>query len=559
MFGSFYNSMGPCLFRGGKIVNTLTSEIYYTDVLVDKGIIKAVGKDLSCDQIVDIKDKYLVPSFIDAHVHIESSMVQLSRFCNVLAYHGITTVVTDPHEIANVTGIKGINAILKEAEIIPTDVHITIPSCVPATSMETSGACLNAKDIAPLIEHSLVVGLGEVMNFPAVVAGETDFIEKINVSKKKVIDGHAPGLTGLDLGSYIAAGVQSDHECVSDVEAIEKLRNGMYIMVREGSAAKNLHAIMKGLIDKRMELSHVLLCSDDLHPRDLMKRGGVDHLVRRCILMGLDPIDAIKLATINPATYFGFKDRGAIAPGKQASFFITSDLKRLKIEQVYYKGTPVENIHFQNIPIPDSLKNTIVSKPVLSEQIILTPGKNALARVIGVIDGEIYTKSKKIELNMKNNDFLPDKVKDILFIVVYDRYGKNNLSIGLVQGFGLQKGALASSVAHDSHNIIAVGVNKEDTAQAINSIISMGGGLCAVQSNNITKLPLPYAGLMSDESVETVAAQMNLLHTAAKKMGCSLTSPFMTMSFLALPVIPELKITDKGLVENFSYVGVFDE
>jgi len=557
------------VIENGALVNVCTSEIYGANVGIKSGKITCVGdKKMSAEETVNARGYYLVPGLIDAHIHIESSMITLSEFARTVIPHGTAAIVTDPHEIANVAGIEGIKVLVEESRKIPLKVYFTIPSCVPSTPFETSGAEIGIKEIEEMLSWKEVVGLGEVMNFHGVINSDPEVLEKIRVVKEMrgVVDGHCPGLSGEALNAYISAGVQSDHESTTAGEGLEKIRSGMRLMIREGSAAKNLGSL-SGIFDFPGEYAgRCMLATDDRHPGDLISEGHMDGIIRKSVSGGMDPVDAIKLATINPAEYFHLENSGYIAPGKDADILFVSDLEDFRVEKVMIKGKiTAEKGRFisklLSFPYPGSVTNTVNLKRVSPGSFNILAGKENKVdvRVIGVIGGEILTDERIECLQVRDNKILPDPGRDVARIAVAERHkGTGNIGLGFVSGFGLKKGAFASSVAHDSHNIIVVGSNENDMCDAVNKIIETRGGMVVAHNREIHCLKLPIAGLISDMKAEEVNEKLGVLHREVKKLGVKMESPFMALSFLALPVIPRLKLTDKGLfdVERFKFVDL---
>lgn len=542
----------------GNILNVFSDEIYPAKVEFESGIITCVKR------IKGDFEGILIPGLIDAHIHIESSMLTPSFFAQSVVPHGTTSILADPHEIANVMGLDGINLMLNDAKAVPLNVFFSAPSCVPATDFETAGAIIGPDEIDILLERDEIVALGEMMNFPGVINEDSQVMTKINSSKvhKKPIDGHAPLLSGEDLCKYISAGISTDHECSSAEEALEKKKLGMKIMVREGSSARNLE-----------DLVHVggdFFVSDDKHPEDLLE-GHMDLIIKKAIKLGMDPIHSIKMATINPSEHYSL-NRGSISPGKAADFILIDDLENFNVKEVFINGELVAqngNALFDAQHL--STENTITHKKVKPSYFnINASGNGAIVRVIDVSDGQLITSESEELMEIIDNNVIPDRDKDVLKISVINRYEDNssqnlsesfsesNSSCGFVRGFGIQEGAFASSVAHDSHNIIVIGTKNNYMAQAVNLLIENKGGLVAVTKEAEKSLKLPIAGLMVDENAEIVSNQLEELHQMAREMGCNLDSPFMTMSFLALLVIPNLKISDKGLfdVSKFEFVDV---
>ena len=540
----------------GKIVDVVSGKVSDSFLYVDGG--KIVHSKEKPEKVYDFSGFYIVPGFIDAHVHIESSLMTPSFFAESVIPHGTAVVITDPHEIANVAGMDGIEFMLNDSGG-PLKVFFTAPSCVPATSMETSGASLGSKEIENLMKNPRFVGLGEMMNFPGVVQGDPEVMEKIRVAKKskKRLDGHCPGLRGSDLKKYITNGMQSDHECTSPEEAKEKLSLGMHIMIREGSAMKNLDALLPIVNEKTWQ--KCMLVSDDIHPETIFKEGHMDRILRKAVSLGLDPITALRMVTLNPAKYFSLKGLGSLEKGKSATFAILKDLKSFEVlaffadgEMVYEKGRVLPKIKHPNPP--ERIRSSVRIRP-FSKKDLMVPNSSNEVRVIKIPDDKMTAR-----LPSENGFLKPDLANDILPLVVLERHrATGNIGKGFVNGFSLKSGALASTVAHDSHNIICVGADYDDMVSAIDALKNSGGGLVAVKDKRtLAILELPVAGLMSAEPAEKISMKLDLLHSAARKLGCSLDSPYMVLAFLALPVIPKLKLTDKGLVdvEAFRIVDV---
>lgn len=550
------------LLKNARYVNVYSNTIETGDIGISNGVFMGSGA-YEAENTIDLGGTLISPGFVDAHVHIESSMTSVTEFARCILARGTTTIIADPHEIANVMGIAGIRYMIDSGKDQPMNVYFSLPSCVPATNMETSGARLEAKDLVPLIKEKSVVALAEMMNYPGVIFGEPDVLAKIQLAQThgKPVDGHAPGLKGLELNAYVSAGISSDHECTTPEEAIEKLKAGMHIMVREGTGAKNLEALLPMV--SRKTCHRMMWCTDDRHPHDLIHEGHIDHLVRQAVQRGLDPIVAIRMATINPAEYFGLNHIGAIAPGRQADFLIIENLENLSISHVYVAGRQVAEqekilesvIKPPPLDIPETM-NVEVKKIDLS---ITADGEKA--RIIEIVPNQLITRELIADAVLVDKTAVSDIRNDILKIAVIERHqGTGHVGLGFVKGFGLKRGALASSVAHDSHNIIVVGTNDNDMKTAMAAVADMKGGLVAACNGNVdSALPLPIAGLMSPEPVEKVRDELDQLLEQAIKYGCGLHDPFMTLSFLALPVIPDLKITDLGLVDvkKFETISLF--
>ena len=530
----------------GNLLNLYTENIYPAELEIENGKIKCV-KEIKGDFA-----HFILPGFIDAHIHIESSLLTPSRFAQAVVPHGTTSVVTDPHEIANVMGLDGIKYMMEDAASVPLRFFFTAPSCVPATPFETSGAIIGSEEIDALLKNDEVVALGEMMNFFGVIEKDPRVLEKIRAAKehKKPIDGHAPLLSGEDLCKYLEVGISTDHECTEADEATEKIRLGMKIMVREGSSAKNLADLV--------EVGGDFLVSDDRHPEDLLK-GHIDHILKKAVSIGLDPIEAVKMVTINPASHYSL-ETGSLIPGKPADLVLVEDLENFSIKRVFIKGKIVAEdgrplFSVEPVPIKSSM-NLTAKKP--SDFEVASQNQQELVHVIEVLEGQLLTQSSEAILKVENGAIQPEAGKDVLKIAVVERYGHDRVSNAFVSGFNLKNGALASSVAHDSHNIIVVGTNSQDMALAANYISELGGGLVAIVGEAKHALKLPIAGLMSTANVEKVASDLKSLHETLKSMGCTLKSPFMTMSFLTLLVIPELRISDQGLfdVGKFKFLDV---
>jgi len=558
------------LLQNVQLINVLTGTFEPQAIAIAQGMVVGFG-EYPARKVIDLKGKFLAPGFIDAHCHIESSMVGVRGYAKAILPHGVTAVVTDFHEIANVMGSRGIRLmragggpLAKEMGGIPLNLYVMLPSCVPATALETAGAEIRAEDLKDLMKEKWVKGLGEMMNFPGVIHADPEVLKKIEMAHGKRVDGHAPGLSGKELTAYIAAGIASDHECTRREEAEEKLALGMYIMIREGSTAKNLEELIP--IVTPAHARRCMFVTDDRHPEDLIAEGGVDHCVRKAIRLGLDPIIAIQMATINPSRYFPLPRIGAIAPGYQADLVVLEDLNEIRIRQVFKSGRLVAEGGKILPGIIEEKKveteNTFHLSNISPEHFRIKAQGNR-AKVIETIPHQIVTQKAVHEVKTEHGLAVADPSRDILKIAVVERHKKTgNIGLGFVKGFGLEKGAIASSVAHDSHNIIVVGAGDEDMTQAVQGVAEMHGGLIAVKEEKIlASLPLPIGGLMSDRSIEEVRDGLNLLHRKVREMGCTLEEPFMALSFLALPVIPELKITDKGLVDvtRFEIVPLFGE
>ena len=554
------------LIKNGRVVDVFSGQIEKKEVAIYDGTIVGFG-DYRAKKVVDVNGQFLCPGLIDGHVHIESSMVTIPEFARAVVPHGTTSVVIDPHEIANVLGVRGIRFMAESAKNVPLNVFIMIPSCVPATHLETSGATLTSSDIKRLLREPWAIGLAEMMNFPGVIFRNPEVLKKIEVARGKRIDGHAPLLTGKGLYAYLTAGIRSDHECTTAFEAKEKLKNGMWIMVREGTAAKNLKDLLPLVTPENSR--RFFLVSDDRHPKDLLEEGHVDSIVRKAISLGCDPILAIQMATINAAEYFRLDYLGAIAPGFHADLIIFDQLSRFEVTKVFKDGILVSKdgrmVHSRTTVAGGRKLQSMGSVRIgaIKKDSLVLRSDNPLAKVIQLIPGQIVTKKVMKKIALRDGLAYPDLKQDILKIAVVERHhASGNIGVGFVQGFGLKKGAIGSSVAHDSHNLVVVGTNDEDMREVIRSLQSLGGGMVAVSEGKMLSfVPLPVAGLMANVSVRQVHEQMQCLLRSAKALGCKLPDPFMILSFLSLPVIPELKLTDKGLVDvnQFKIVSLFGE
>jgi adenine deaminase len=539
------------LFKNARVVNTFTGEIEQADVAIYGDRIAGVGDYNKGREIIDLQGKFLAPGLINGHTHIESSMLHPARYAQAVVPRGTLAVVTDLHEIANICGREGIKFVMNWAQKLPLDMLFMAPSCVPATHLETAGARISSKEIKRILAHPNVIGLGEMMNFPGVVGGDEEVLEKISASQGKVIDGHAPGLAGKELNAYLSAGILSDHESNTLEEGKEKLRRGMYLMIREGSSEKNLDALLPLVTDNTYKRCFFVV--DDRSCSDLLREGDIDAVVRKAISRGLEPVRAIQMATINAAEYFRLHDKGAIAPGYIANLITITDLAKLDIDMVFYQGKPVAKQGkplFLSSPITLELRDTVRIKSPTAESLKIATADETYP-VIEIVPGQIVTKKAVEKMKVVDGAVMPDVERDILKLVVVERHrASGNIGVGLVKGFGLKKGALASSVAHDSHNIIAVGVDDIHILKAIEEINRLHGGLVVCADLEIlASLPLPIAGLLSPEPLDVVVSQHEKVERAAASLGNLPPAPFALLSFLALPVIPELRLTDLGLVD----------
>ncbi|WP_180968329.1 adenine deaminase [Cytobacillus massiliigabonensis] len=554
------------VIKNAKIVNVFTREILEDDIAIVDGFIAGIGQ-FEGYETIDADGKYIIPGFIDGHVHIESAMVTPSEFANVVLPHGVTTIIADPHEIANVSGKNGIEYMLNASEGIPLEVLIKLPSCVPATPFENAGATLDYTDLAPFYSHPRVIGLGEVMDYPSVMQNDENMLLKLfdACSIDKHIDGHAAGIDADGINVYMAAGIRTDHECVTAEEALERLRKGMYVMLREGSAAKDLITLLKAVNESNAR--RCLFVTDDKHLDELIDQGSIDYNIRLAINEGLDPILAIQMATLNAAECFGLKSKGAIAPGYEADFLLVNDLHLIEIDQVYKSGKLVaKNGKVINSPISKiapapSIMDSVKIKLPSSEQLQIKIVNGRMANIIQILPNMIVTKHLVEEVDTYKGLFQYNLEKDLLKIAVIERHKMTgNIGLGIIKGLGIKNGGIASTVAHDSHNIVAAGSSDEDLIEAIAHTSEMKGGLAVVQNGELlASLPLSISGLMSDMPSIEIYERIKELNQALIKIGCTFEfNPFITLSFLALPVIPELKITDLGLfdVKTFSHIHV---
>jgi len=539
------------LLKNARIVNTFIGEIEQADVAIYGDRIAGVGDYGEAKEIIDLQGRFLAPGLINGHTHIESSMLHPARYAQAVVPRGTLAVVTDLHEIANVCGPEGIKFVTDLARKLPLDMLFMAPSCVPATHLETSGARISSKQIRKILAYPNVIGLGEMMNFPGVVSGDEEVLKKISASKGRVIDGHAPGLAGKELNAYLSAGILSDHESTTLEEGKEKLQRGMYLMIREGSSEKNLDALLPLVTDNTYKRCFFVV--DDRSCSDLLREGDIDAVVRKAIDRGLEPVRAIQMATINAAEYFRLYNRGGIGPGYIANLITITDLAKLEIDMVFYQGKLVARQGKPLFPLPPvtlELRDTVRVKPIMGKSLRIAAADETYP-VIEIIPGQIVTKKTIEKMKVVDGAVMLDLERDILKLVVVERHkASGNIGLGLVKGFGLKKGALASSVAHDSHNIIAVGTNDLDILKAIEEINRLQGGLVVCANLEIlASLPLPIAGLLSPEPLEVVVSQHENVEKAAASLGNLPPAPFAILSFLALPVIPELRLTDLGLVD----------
>jgi adenine deaminase len=537
------------VLKNGRFFDLVTGELVQSDIAICGDMIVGTCETYSGEIEINLENQIVVPGFIDTHLHIESSMVTPYEFDRCVLPYGVTTAICDPHEIANVIGAKGIEYFLKCAENTIMDVRVQLSSCVPATPMETSGAQLDAEDLTPFLAHPKVIGLAEFMNYPGVLFKDDKVLDKLLAFADYHIDGHAPLVRGLDINGYLAAGISTDHETTTADEAMEKLRKGMHILVREGSVSKDLHALASIITERNSPF--IALCTDDRNPLDIAEQGHLDYMIRTAIQLGADPLAIYRAASISAARAFGLKDRGLIAPGWRADFAIVGSLEACDVRQVYSAGRKVGADLFADRKIIEPVgRNSVRSQTIKPAQLAMKSNADK-AHVIGIVEGKIITEHLMLDVidNMPREQ--SDLARDVIKISIIERHGINgNISTGFVKGFGLQRGAIASTVCHDHHNIAVVGVSDEDMAMAANHLADIEGGFVVVQDGKIlADVALPIAGLMSLEPFEHVRDQLIVLRKAAKSLGVTLEEPFLQLAFLALPVIPHLKITDVGMVD----------
>jgi adenine deaminase len=545
------------------MVNVLSGRIETVDLAIHDGFVAGWG-DYDAVNHIDAEGMYICPGFIDGHIHIESTLLSPAQFCAAVVPWGTSAVVADPHEIANVLGLEGIRYFLEATREVPADIYFNLPSCVPATPLETAGANLRAADLHSLLPHPRILGLAEMMNFPGVVMGYPDVLDKLLLFQEKILDGHSPLLSGLWLNAYLQPGIGSDHECTSSTEAMEKLSKGMTIMIREGSQSKDLAQLLPIVNDHTWP--RCMLVSDDRHPDDLLREGHMNAIVNRAMDQGMDPVRALTLATLTPARYFRLDRQGALAPGYQADLSMSPTLTPWAPQRVFKRGVEVARNGklltsldaWPQPPCPASPMK--VARPRREDlRVAARPGR---LRIIGVMEGTLLTRKIFMPPRVENGEVATDLERDILKLVIYNRYVPDRPPcVAFVQGFGLKKGAIATTVAHDSHNLIAVGADDGAIMEVVNAVRKCGGGMAIGAENEpVQILPLPIAGLMSDLPLQEVVVRLEKMKEQARGWGSSLHNPFMALSFLALPVIPELKLTDLGLVDTstFSFVPLFE-
>lgn len=540
------NQKAPLVLKNAQIIQVFTNEIIEADIAIADGYIVGVGS-YQGEQEIDLAGKYICPGFIDAHLHLESTLVNPGELIQQAGLQGTTTFIVDPHEAANVSGSAGIDYILRETEDAQANVYVMVPSCVPAGPFEDNGYTLTAKDMKQYVDHPRVLGLAEVMDCGSVLGVAPEMLDKINIFKHKNVDGHAGYLGPKETNCYVLAGIHTDHECCTFEDALREMRAGLQILVREGTAAKNLENIISGVVAQKLPCHQLAFCTDDKHIEDIQKQGHISFNVRKAIQLGLDPIEAIKVASYYPAKRYGLKDLGAIAPGYQANLVVLSDLTAVTVEQVYHKGTVVTAKQRTVRPVPANLLNTvhIQLNGVKELQLSMSQPK---ACIIGTVPGQILTEALVEDVPIRNGLFAPDATYQKI-VVLERHHATGKKGIGIVKGFSLQGGAIASTVGHDSHNLIAVGDSDEDLYAAIRALEACGGGYAVVEhGKKPVVLPLEVMGLMSNAPFETVQKQLGVMIDIARKLGVPEgIDPFITLSFLALPVIPEVRLTPRGL------------
>lgn len=553
------------VIKNCKVMNVFSGEITSGDIAVSDGMIAGIGT-YEGKETVDAKGRYAAPGLIDSHIHIESSYVSPEEIGRLLVPHGATTIIADPHEIVNVCGLRGLEYMLEAAKGTALDIKYVLPSCVPATPFEHAGAVINAPEMEEPLQIEEILGLGEFMNFPGVIQAEDSVLDKLMAAKNagKFIDGHGPGIAGKELNAYAAAGILADHECSTVEEMKARLENGMYILMRQGSACHNLRTLLAGVTEQNSR--RCLLCSDDRQPKTILHEGHLDNHLRICIEEGLDAMTAVRMATLNAAECFGLKDRGALAPGYRADIVLFDDLKDFHVNRVWIEGRAVaeEGTYLPKICPHEisSVKGSVVVKDFSKEKLKMHL-KSDLVHVIEILPGGVVTKKETAQIKLdEEGEFVREAEKDIVKVAVVERHqGTGNVACGFLKGYGIKEGAVALSIAHDSHNIIVVGVSDEEMTFAVEELVRQEGGIVLVKEGEvIERMPLPIAGLMSDQSGEWVDEKLTAIHEKAySELGiCGDVEPVMTLCFMSLAVIPELKLTDMGLfdVTSFSFIPV---
>ncbi|MFP5480315.1 MAG: adenine deaminase [Alphaproteobacteria bacterium] len=537
------------VLKGGRVFDLVTGELVETDVAICGDTIVGVFGTYAGKREIDVSGKVLVPGFIDTHLHVESSLVTPHEFDRCVTPRGVTTAICDPHEIANVCGVTGIRFFLDSAAQLVMDLRVQLSSCVPSTHMETTGARLVAADLVPFMDHPKVIGLAEFMNYPGVLMKDPECLEKLAAFQGRHIDGHAPLLRGNDLNGYISAGIRTEHEATSHDEGLEKLRKGMRVLIREGSVSKDLHALA-GLLTERFS-PYLAFCTDDRNPLDIAEHGHLDYMIRTAIQLGAAPLAVYRAASLSAAEAFGLKDRGLIAPGKRADIAVIDSLVGCHASLVLAGGVVADDAAFAARGVTQPVARHSVKAPPIQAADFRTGGNRVETPVIGILPGKIITEHLTFDIAPQDGDKRPDLTRDLVKIAVIERHGVNgNRATGFVKGFGLRKGAIGSTVCHDHHNIAVVGADYGDMALAATRLGEIEGGFVVVEGGRVlAELPLPVAGLMSLGSFEEVREGLVALRAAARSLGVVLEEPFLQLAFLALPVIPHLKITDLGMVD----------
>ena len=549
---------------GGSVINVFTGEIEATDVAICGSRIAGLGVGFEAKRRIDVSGSFVAPGYIDAHVHIESSLCVPAEFAAGVVPRGVTTVVTDPHELANVAGAAGVRFMVEAAKGLPLNVVMMGPSCVPATTMTRGGGTISDADLRELLEAGYLHGLAELMNFPGAIAGDAEVLAKLEAMKGRPVDGHCPGVVGHALSAYAAAGVGSDHESVTPEEAKQKLARGLYLLIREATNARNLDALLPVVTPANSR--RVCFCTDDRTPGDLLRVGSIDHMVRRAIAFGIEPVEAIRMATLNPAEWFGLPHVGAIAPGRAADLQVFDDLDAPEARAVFSGGWLVaesgkllDDVRVRSAPratMPEARCDVDWGKVDLA-----VPARGERVRVIGSLPDQLVTEHRVLPATVRDGRVVADPSRDLLKMAVIERHrGTGATGVGFIQGFGLQRGAIAGTVAHDHHNLVCIGADDASMMSAARAVAAMGGGLAVcVGERVLAELPLPVGGLMSDRPIEAVAAGYDGVVMAARGLGSTLSDPFMAMSFMALEVIPALKLTAHGLVDvdHFRLVDLF--
>ncbi len=547
------DEIADVVIEGGKIFSVFTREWLETEIAICDGYVAGLG-EYAGKEVVHARGKYVVPGLIDAHMHLETVKLLVDEFARLVLPMGTTTVVADPHEIANVLGTDGIHWLADVADEVPLDIFFMASSCVPASKFESPRRALTLGDLQGLLRRRRVIGLAEMMNYPGVVSGDPHELDKLGLESSHV-DGHAPGLLGPGLQAYAAAGIRSDHECYSAEEGRQRLRAGMWVLIREATAARNLEALAPLVAE--FGPHRLALCTDDREPEHISEVGHMNHVVRTAVELGVSPEDALMMATLNPALWHGLREFGAIAPGYVADLLLLPDLESFEPDVVLKRGAPVEE--YPSPAVPEWVRNTVRVAPTASNDFAI-PWEGGAARVIGLIEGQIVTDDLREEPKVEDRFAVADPERDVLKIAVVERHlGTGRIGLGFVKGFGLQRGAIATSLAHDAHNIVVVGVDDGDMARAVGRLSETGGGLVVIADRGVqAELPLPVAGILSDAPFEEVVELSDACLAAVRELGCEFPAPFQTLSFLALSVIPKLKITDQGLidVEAFEIVGL---